>query len=247
MHSPETVLVTGASQGIGKAIVAKLASVDHRVLCVSRSKPEFHGSDQPQYADRITWNSLDLSDSNAVGKYAASLETASVNALILSAVDYGDGARHPASSTTSTEWQRVIATNLVGHCVLVSQLLPKLTRSSSGTIINISSDVAVLPAAGRSAYAASKAGLHAMLRAVEAELRSTGLRVYQLIPTFQSATEGIRRRRPEGFDFSSYATPTLIAEVVSRLLCCAGKSIPAGSYLIQKDGTLTPYQEVSSF
>ena len=245
MHSPETVLVTGASQGIGKAIVEKLASLVHRVLCVSRSKPEFHGSDQPQYADRITWNSLDLSDSNAVDKYAASLDTASINALILSAVDYGDGARHPASSTSPAEWQRVIATNLVGHCVLVSRLLPKLTHNSPGTIINISSDVAVLPSAGRSAYAASKAGLHAMLRAVDAETRSTGLRVYQLIPTFQSATEGIRRRRPEGFDFSSYAAPALIAEVVSRLLCSTGTSLPTGAYLIHKDGNLTPCQEVS--
>lgn len=246
MDAPEAVLVTGASQGIGKAIVVKLASSQLRVLCVSRRKPDFHNGEQLARPDRITWNPLDLSDLNAVAKYAASLETSSINALILSAVDYGDGARHPASSTTPEEWQRVIATNLVGHCVLVSRLLPRLAQSSSSTIINISSDVAVLPAAGRSAYAASKAGLHAMLRAVEAEARPTGLRVYQLIPTFQSATEGIRRRRPEGFDFSSYAAPTLIAEVVSRLLCSAGNSIPAGAYLIDEDGSLTEYPEVSS-
>lgn len=245
MGATECALVTGASNGIGKAIVAKLANRHHRVLCVSRSKPEFIGPDELQSANYVSWTALDLSNPSAVEKYAASLEPESVRTLILSAVDYGDGARHPASSTSPSEWQRVVSTNLVGHCVLVSKLLPTLIQHSPGTIINISSDVAVLPSAGRSAYAASKAGLHAMLRAVEAETSSGELRVYQLIPTFQSVTNGIRRRRPEGFDFSSYAEPAIVADVVGRILA-AGNSIPAGSYLVHRDGSLVQYNEVSS-
>jgi len=112
-------------------------------------------------------------------------------------------------------------------------------------IINVSSDVAVTPAAGRAAYGASKAGLHAVLRAVEAEHREQGLRVYQLIPTFQSVTEGIRRRRPAGFDFSSYADPALMADVVEGIV---SGTVPAasGTYLIRRDGTLEPYDEVTT-
>ena len=83
-----------------------------------------------------------------------------------------------------------------------------------------------------------------MLRAVEAEHRDDGLRVYQLIPTFQSVTEGIRRRRPAGFDFSSYADPSLIAEVVERIVPASG-SVPAGTYLIRRDGTLDSYDEAT--
>ena len=245
MDAPESVLVTGASHGIGKAIVVKLAGMHHKVLCVSRSKPEFHGRDESQCADRVIWNALDLSSSNAIEKYVASLGPIPIHALVLSAVDYGDGGRHPASSTSSSEWQRVIGTNLVGHCVLVSQLLPKLTQTS-GIIINISSDVAVLPAAGRSAYAASKAGLHAMLRAVESENSETGLRVYQLIPTFQSLTNGIRRRRPAGFDFACYAAPAVIAEVVGDFIGPGGASAPGGTYLVHKDGHLELYKEALS-
>lgn len=245
MEGSECALVTGASHGIGKAIVTKLASQHHRVLCISRSKPEFLGQDALHCTDRVNWTALDLSNPSAVENYAASLEPKSVSALILSAVDYGDGARHPASSTSPLEWQRVISTNLVGHCVLVSELLPTLIQSSPGTIINISSDVAVLPSAGRSAYAASKAGLHAMLRAVEAETTKGELRVYQLIPTFQSVTNGIRRRRPEGFDFSSYAEPEVIADVVGRILT-DGNSIQGGSYLVHKDGNLAQYNEIST-
>jgi cyclitol oxidoreductase len=165
--------------------------------------------------------------------------------VILSAVDYGEGARHPASATSASEWQRVIATNLIGHCVLTSRLLPKLIANAPGVIINVSSDVAVTPAAGRSAYAASKAGTHAMLRAVAAE-HPESLIVYQLIPTFQTVTNGIRRRRTSGFDFSSYADPALIAEGVNRLLSSSGVSFPAGTYLVQRDGTLDWYEEVAS-
>lgn len=237
------VLVTGASQGIGKAIAAELASAHRFVLCVSRSKPDFQGSEGSDCADRITWNPLDLSNAAAVEEYAASLEPVAINTLVLSAVDYGESGRHPASEISASEWQRVVATNLVGHCILVSRLLPKLIQNNPSGVIHVSSDVAVLPAAGRAAYAASKAGLHAMLRALAAEHESDGLRIYQLIPTFQSVTEGIRRRRPAGFDFSSYADPSLIAESVGQILSPARNPLPPGTYLIHRDGSLTPYPE----
>jgi NAD(P)-dependent dehydrogenase (short-subunit alcohol dehydrogenase family) len=239
------VLVTGASQGIGKAIAMALASRQYFVLGVSRSKPDYLDPNRFGWTEQVAWTSLDLSNASAVERYAASLETFPVRALILSAVDYGDGARHGASTVSTSEWQRVIGTNLVGQSVLVSQLLPNLLRTGPGLIINVSSDVAVAPAAGRAAYGASKAGLHAMLRAVAAEHREEGLRVFQLIPTFQSVTEGIRRRRPVGFDFSSYADPALIAEIAERILSGTGPFV-GGTYLIRRDGTLEPYEETAS-
>jgi cyclitol oxidoreductase len=240
------VLVTGASQGIGKAIVMRLANNGDFVLGVSRSQPAFPDAAQFHAANRVKWTSLDLSDATGIEQYAASLESVAIRALILSAVDYGEGGRHPASATFASEWQRVITTNLIGHCVLVSLLLPKLAANAHGTIINVSSDVAVTPAAGRSAYAASKAGMHAMLRAVAAEHPAGKLRVYQLVPTFQTLTNGIRRRRPAGFDFSSYADPALLAEVVDRLVSSTGASFPAGTYVVRRDGALEWHEEVAS-
>jgi len=239
------VLVTGASQGIGRAIAMALASRQYFVLGVSRSKPEYLDANRFGWAEQVAWTSLDLSKASAVERYAASLEAFPIRALILSAVDYGDGARHGASTISTSEWQRVIGTNLVGQSVLVSQLLPNLLRTGPGIIINVSSNVAVAPAAGRAAYGASKAGLHAMLRAVAAEHQEEGLRVFQLIPTFQSVTEGIRRRRPVGFDFSSYADPVLLAEVVEGVLSGTGPVV-GGTYLIRRDGTLERYEETAN-
>jgi len=85
-----------------------------------------------------------------------------------------------------------------------------------------------------------------MLRAVEAENKNGELRIYQLIPMFQSVTNGIRRRRPTDFDFSSYAEPALIAEVVAQILCSSAKPTPPGAYLVYRDGSLAQYQELSS-
>jgi NAD(P)-dependent dehydrogenase (short-subunit alcohol dehydrogenase family) len=240
------VLLTGASQGVGNAILLALAQSRHFVLGVSRKKPEELAGPLPSLvSDYIDWKPLDLSDAAAVERWVEALEPITIRALILCAVDYGEGGRHPASATSAPEWQRVIATNLVGHCVLVSCLLPRLIAHSPGVIINLSSDVALIPAAGRTAYAASKAGLHAMLRAVAAEHPTDCLRVYQLIPTFQLLTNGIRRRRPIDFDFSSYADPAIIAQVVERILCPSGSSIPAGSYLVRRDGALDKYPEAT--
>jgi NAD(P)-dependent dehydrogenase (short-subunit alcohol dehydrogenase family) len=239
------VLLTGASQGIGKAVLLALARERHFVLGVSRTKPgELADPASSLESDYLAWKPLDLSNTADVDQFASSLEPLAIRALILCAVDYGPGGRHPASTASSQEWQQVIATNCIGHCLLVSRLLPKLMANPPGIIINISSDVALLPGPGRAAYAASKAGLHAMLRAVAAEHPVECLRVYQLIPTFQLVTRGMRRRRPVDFDFSSYDDPDVIAQVVNQFLAPSGSSIAPGTYLVRRDGTMNEYSEL---
>jgi cyclitol oxidoreductase len=241
--NPDNVLVTGASQGIGKAISLELARRGHAVLGVSRTKPDT--PHEPDISAKLTWKSLDLSNTAEVARFVSSLGAQPIRMLVLSAVDYGVNGRHSASSTSPEEWQRVVSTNCIGQCALVSQLLPKLIAHSPGIIVNISSDVAVFPAPGRAAYGASKAGLHAMLRAVAKEHPAEQLRIYQLIPTFQSMTAGIRRRRPSGFDFSAYADPAILARVVLQLT--ENNTLAAGTYLVKRDGVMQEYLENTEF
>jgi cyclitol oxidoreductase len=243
--NPYTVLVTGASQGIGRAISLELSRSGQSVLGVSRTKPEEpHNSSSPHTPTHLAWQSLDLANAIEVGVFVSNLQAPSIRVLVLSAVDYGVNGRHPATATSAEEWQRVVSTNCIGQCVLASQLLPTLMRNSPAILINISSDVAILPAPGRAAYAASKAGLHAMLRAV-AEEHPVELQIYQLIPTFQLVTAGIRRRRPPDHDFSSYGDPAIMAGVASRLACASGNLIASGTYLVKPDGTIEEYCEAS--
>jgi cyclitol oxidoreductase len=236
------VVLTGASQGIGKAILLALARSGHSVLGLSRTKPT--EADSPEF-NNVAWKRLDLSDTADVATCTASLEALPIRTLILSAVDYGGDQRHPTADTSAQEWERVVGTNCVGQCFLVSCLLPKLIKHSPGILINVSSDVALLPGSGRAAYAASKAGLHAMVRAVAAEYDPECLRVFQLVPTFQSITAGIRRRRPADFDFSSYVDPAVIATLVTQLLSSSGTSHTSGTYLLRRDGSIEQYSETT--
>jgi hypothetical protein len=84
-----------------------------------------------------------------------------------------------------------------------------------------------------------------MLRALAAENSVECLRIYQLIPTFQLLTSGIRRRRrPIGFDFSSYADPAILGETVQQILSCSC-SIAPGTYLVGRDGTIETHPEIT--
>ena len=243
-----TVLVTGASQGIGRAISLELARSGQSVLGVSRTRPEeLHDSSTPDTFANLRWQSLDLANAAEIEAFVAKLEAPSMRVLVLSAVDYGVNGRHLAVATSPEEWRRVVSTNCIGQCVLVSKLLPMLLRNSPAAIINISSDVAIFPAPGRAAYAASKAGLHATLRAVAEEYPVEQVQIYQLIPTFQLVTAGIRRRRPPDHDFSSYGDPAIMAHVASKLAATSGNLIPAGAYLVKPDGNIQEYRESTEF
>ena len=243
-----TVLVTGASQGIGRATALQLAQLGHAVLGVSRSAPkELSASELNLFGSHhLMRKSLDLSKIAEIEAFTSSTEVSSIRILVLSAVDYGCDGRRPASETPVEEWQRVITTNCTGQCVLVSRLLPTLTAGSPGVVVNISSEVALFPGPGRAAYASSKAALHAMLRAVAQE-NPSALRVYQLVPTFQCVTPGIRRRRPLDYDFSSYGDPDIIATTVAQLVPLSGPTMQSGTYLIQPSGKVQYHTESVGF
>jgi NAD(P)-dependent dehydrogenase (short-subunit alcohol dehydrogenase family) len=240
----QRILVTGASQGIGHAICAALSAGDFHVQGVSR-RPPAQVPRAGSGAGRFTWSQLDLSRPADIARFASLEKDSPLDALILSAVDYGASRRHPAAETAPDEWFRVIATNTIGQSILTSLLLPTLLKAAPGVLINISSDVAVTAGAGRAAYAASKAGLHATLRAVAAENAPDRLRVYQFIPAFQSLTPGIRSRRPDGFDFSGYADPSVLAGLVCRILSRSALDTLPGTYLVRRDGSLEKYFEAA--
>ncbi|MBN9310296.1 SDR family NAD(P)-dependent oxidoreductase [Devosia sp.] len=175
----DTVIVFGASRGLGEAIALALASDGFAVAALCRK-----ADDAAAIAARIEANggaALPLcGDVAAYGEIEAAVTTAAGWRRGLAGIVNNAGVIEPIAALGESDpsaWSRLIAVNLVGAYNCVRASLAHLAEGAS--IINISSGAASHPMEGWSAYCASKAGLAMMTRSIAHEypgLRSYGLR-----------------------------------------------------------------------
>jgi NAD(P)-dependent dehydrogenase (short-subunit alcohol dehydrogenase family) len=170
MADPSAVLVTGASRGIGAAVVRWLAAVGCGVAMVARSAEKLNALGGE--ITRLGGTPLILAGDITSADFCASAVSRTratfgrMDALVNNA-----GTFEPVAFTANAApeaWQRALAVNLLGPFYLCRAALPDL-RTRHGRIINVSSGAATraLPAAG--AYCASKAALNHFTRVLAAE------------------------------------------------------------------------------
>ena len=181
-----TLIITGASRGIGHATVKHFHNAGWRVITISRQTfdracPWEHGSDNHV--------EIDLSDLVAAAEGLAVLKrklagrplTALVNNAGISPKGK-DGARLGTLNTSLTQWQQVMTVNFFAPLLLARGLMEEL-RTGRGSIINVTSIAGgrVHPFAG-AAYATSKAALAALTREMANDLGPYGIRVNAIAP-----------------------------------------------------------------
>nr|WP_083483432.1 SDR family NAD(P)-dependent oxidoreductase [Litoreibacter arenae] len=169
-----TLLLTGASRGIGHATVKVFQAAGWRVLTVSRSAfdtrcPWHAGAEdhiQGDLADPLTRDEMIAQIRDRLGGEGLH---AIVNNAGISPKGTG-GERMGVANSDEQLWQQVMAVNLIGPAALMRDLLPELERGQ-GTIVNVGSIAGsrVHPFAGV-AYACSKAALAALTREAATEL-----------------------------------------------------------------------------
>jgi NAD(P)-dependent dehydrogenase (short-subunit alcohol dehydrogenase family) len=152
------VLVTGASKGIGRAIVSELTARGHDVVATARNVASLE--DLPAAA-RLA---LDVTDQESVDKAIAG--AGDLDALISNA---GETLRAPAESVPLTEVSRLFELNTVGSLRVAQAVLPAMRARGGGRLLFVSSITgrAVVPLGG--AYAASKWALEALAEAIAIE------------------------------------------------------------------------------
>ena len=181
-----SILLTGASRGIGHATVKLFLEKGWRVLTVSR---------QP-FSEECLWPSAreshiqaDLADLTQIDKLAADvrerLNGAGLHALVNNAgisPKGAGGARLGVIGSDAATWTTVLNVNLVSIALLARALLPEL-EAAKGSIVNVTSIAGsrVHPFAGV-AYAASKAGLAALTREIAHEFGPHGVRANAIAP-----------------------------------------------------------------
>lgn len=177
-----TVLVTGASRGIGREIVLQLAetydvAVNYRTSADDAADVVSEAEQQGATAVAIQ---ADVSDSAAVDELLAE----ATNTLGgLDAVINNAGIIRPAPVTelSDEEWQTVIETNLTGAFYVARGAVPYLRKNGGGDIINMSS-IGGTSGTVDTSYAASKAGLHGLTRALAREVGSDEIQVNAIAP-----------------------------------------------------------------
>lgn len=175
------VLVTGASRGIGRAIVLQLAgtydvAVNYRTSADDAADVVTAAEQQGSTAVAIQ---ADVSDSAAVDELLAEA-TDTLGGL--DAVINNAGIIRPAPITdlSDEEWQAVIETNLTGAFYIARAAVPYL-RENGGDIINMSS-IGGTSGTVDTSYAASKAGLHGLTRALAREVGLDEIQVNAIAP-----------------------------------------------------------------
>lgn len=178
-------LVTGASQGIGRACALELARAGATVALAARNQAKLDEAVAAIEADggKAAAFALDVSNEESIksGARAVLEHFGKVEILVNNAGITRDGL---TMSMKRADWDDVLATNLTGAFLLTQAVLRPMLKNRWGRIVNISSVVGRTGQAGQVNYAASKAGLIGLTRSLAREVASRGITVNAVAPGY---------------------------------------------------------------
>ena len=229
-----TLLLTGASRGIGHATVIRFSSAGWRVITCSRHPFPEEGPWEAGPEDHIP---VDLADEQntlaAIAEIKRRLEGGQLHALVNNAAispKADGGSRLTSIDTTMDVWRHVFRVNFFAPIVLARGLLEEL-KAARGSVVNVTSIAGsrVHPFAG-SAYATSKAALAALTREMALDFGSQGIRVNAIAPgeidtaILSPGTEKIVEHIP----LHRLGTPDEVARII-YVLCTDTSSYVTGA------------------
>lgn len=201
------VWITGASGALGQAVVKQFASEGWEVLATHHSGPV------PLEHPRVDWVCLDVSDPKAIETVVgARLRERPVDALMHCA----GGFRYGDLATMSWEDVDFLWTsNLRSALASARAVLPGMLARRSGHLVFVGAAGAMRPSPHMSAYAAMKAGLHALVTSLSEETKDRGVGVNAVLP-YTIDTPANRAAMPKA-DFSTWVAPETMAKLMWRL------------------------------
>lgn len=175
----QTIIVTGAGSGIGRATATRIAHEGGRVIATDVV---------PERLDALREELTGFAVKTVVGDVAAS-ET--IDALLAAAGDRVDGLANvagimdaflPPSEVDDAMWDRVFSVNVTGPMRLIRAVLPLMIAAGHGTIVNVASEAALRASASGAAYTASKHAIAGLTKSVAFFHGPQGIRANAVAP-----------------------------------------------------------------
>jgi NAD(P)-dependent dehydrogenase (short-subunit alcohol dehydrogenase family) len=211
-------LVTGATRGIGRAAALALADAGAHVIATARTQGGLEALDDEILAatgHHATLVPLDLTNGDGLDQLGLAIHQRHARLDILVHSGAMLGGLWPVSHIDPQQWERVVSVNLTSAYRLIRSMEPLLRESEAGRAIFLTSGRALRPKAFWGAYAATKAGLEALVRCWADEIEHTKVRAILLDPAAMRT-----RMRAEAFpgeDPETLPDPVEIGPLVVEL------------------------------
>ena len=185
MPEAKTILITGASSGIGQACAKQFAAAGHRIIICARRIEKLEALSQAlqtQYGTEVLPLFMDVQDQSGVQKAIDTLDTPWKNIDILV-----NNAGLALSSETIDQgkisnWDTMIKTNINGLLYVTHAILPGMLARNSGQIINIGSIAGHEAYTGGNVYSATKHAVKAISKSMRIDLMGKNIRVCEVSP-----------------------------------------------------------------
>ncbi len=247
MGGMKQALVTGASRGIGRAILLELAAQGYAVLVHYGKNRELAEAVAEEAralgAPRVAVFGADLTDPAAAPALVEAAET-ELGGLSVLVNNAGVTRDNLLLRMKDADWDAVIATDLTAVFRLTREAIKRMVRRRYGRIINIASVSGILGTPGQANYAAAKAGLIGFTRSVAKEYAKRGITVNAVAPGFietdmtAALPEAVQREYLAQIPAGRFGRPEEVAKLVAFL---AGEDAGyINGQTICVDGGLTP-------
>ncbi|MFK8021589.1 MAG: SDR family NAD(P)-dependent oxidoreductase [Pseudomonadales bacterium] len=202
-----TVLITGASSGIGEALAMKFAEDDYNLVLVARSQDKLQvlaKQLESKTAGQVLVEVVDLSQRESAKKLSATLGKQNIEVEVL--VNCAGVLEHGRFVDLGVNSQQnMIDLNVSGLTSMLNYFLPPMVERGSGRVLNVASIAAFQPVPSLAAYAATKAYVLSLSESLVEELSGTGVSITALCPGV-TATNMVAnaKRKSEGLEIPGY-------------------------------------------